>query len=84
MKAKIYTVNGKGLDEIHQFLAEHHKDGLSFANKASLYAYALEAESHIDDKNPAFIELKSWETLSGHTETFDLSRECIDVEEVDI
>lgn len=84
MKALNYTVNDNGLNQIHQFLAEHHKKGGDHFDKSMLLAWAADAEFQLAEGNPASIEIRSWDTVSGHTETFTISDEGLDAEEIDI
>ena len=84
MKARNYTVNANGLTQIHQFLAEHHKKGGDHFDRDMLRAWAADAEFQLSEGNPASIELSSWDSVSGHTETFTISEEGLDFEEVEI
>lgn len=84
MKYINYTVNENGLTQIHQFLAEHHKKGGDHLDRSMLIAWAADAEFQLGEGNLASIELKSWDSLSGHTETFTISAEGLDAEEVEI
>lgn len=84
MKALIYTVNDNGLNQIHQFLAEHHKKGGDHFDNDMLRAWAADAEFQLTEGNPASIELRSWDAVSGHTETFTISNEGMDAEEINI
>ncbi len=76
MKARIYTVNDNGLNQIHQFLAEHHKKGGDHFDRSMLLAWASDAEFQLGEGNPASIEIRSRDTVSGHTETFTISAEA--------
>lgn len=84
MKALNYIVNTNGLNQIHQFLAEHHKKGGEHFDKDMLRAWAADAEFQLAEGNPASIEIRSWDAVSGHTETFTISAEGLDSEEIDI
>lgn len=84
MKALNYTVNDNGLNQIHQFLAEHHKKGGDHFDKSMLLAWAADAEFQLAEGNPASIDIRSWDSVSGHTETFTISDEGLDAEEIDI
>lgn len=66
-------VNAIGVAEIHSFLAERHKKGGDHFTANMLRAWAGEAEFQLGEGNPPTIELKSWDTVSGHTETFTVS-----------
>ena len=49
-----------------------------------LRAWAADAEFQLAEGNSATIEIKSWDTLSGHTETFAVSDAGIDTEQIEI
>jgi hypothetical protein len=66
-------INELGLAEIHQFLALRHKLHVDHFDRAALSSWAAEAEFQLGEGNPACIEIKSLDTVSGHTETFDIS-----------
>ena len=79
------TVNESGLAEIAAFLRENHKDGERIANDRScLIAWAAEAERGLDNGNSAQIEIRSWDAVSGHTVTFEVSEAGLDAEEIEI
>lgn len=84
MKARIYTVNDNGLNQIHQFLAEHHKLGGDHFDRDMLRAWAADAEFSLAEGNDAGIEIRSFDSVSGHAETFIISNEGLDFEEVEI
>lgn len=67
------TVNEKGLAEIHHFLAEHHKKGRDHFTRAMLLAWAADAEAAAEGGNPPHIEIRSWDSVSGHAEVFVVS-----------
>jgi hypothetical protein len=66
-------INDAGLDEIHAFLAEHHKLGGEHFNRALLRAWAADAEFQLGEGNGPSIEIRSFDSVSGHTETFTVS-----------
>lgn len=70
-------VNEAGLKEIHAFLAERHKLGGDHFDRNMLLAWAEDAEYQLGMGNPATIELKSWDSISGHTECFTVSEDGI-------
>jgi len=72
------TINDAGIAEIHDFLTERHKLGGDHFTPEMLRAWASEAEFQLSEGNPATIELKSWETISGHTETYTVSDAGVD------
>lgn len=67
------TINVTGLGEIFEFLAKRHKLGGDHFTSSMLNAWADDAEAQMAEGNPASIELKSWESVSGHTELFTVS-----------
>ena len=84
MKIQQYTVNDKGLTEIHEYLAANHKLGGDHFDRDMLCAWAEQAEYQLSEGNSATIELKSSETISGHTECFTISDDGLDCEELDL
>jgi len=84
MKVKQYSVNEKGLAEIHQFLAEKHKLGGDRFGPSELRAWAQAAEFQLGEGNDASIEIRSFDSVSGHAETYTISPEGLDCEEVEI
>lgn len=78
------TVNQTGLNEIAEFLAAHHKLGRDHFSDDMLRAWAADAEFQISEGNDATIEIKSWDSISGHTETFRVSDAGIDSEIIEI
>ncbi len=83
MRYTNYSINAAGLAEIHAFLAAHHKKGGDYFDRDMLHAWAAEAEHQLYEGNPATIEIKSWDSTSGHTEDFTISDAGIDTEYVD-
>ena len=79
-----HTVNADGLAEIAAFLAAHHKKGGDHFTTDMLSAWAADAERQLGDGNTATIEIRSWDTVSGHTETYTISEAGIDTEVVEI
>lgn len=84
MKATIKTVNEIGLQEIHAFLAEKHKLGGDHFDRDMLRAWAQDAEFQLGEGNPASIEIRSFDSVSGHTEAYTISDSGIDCAEVEI
>jgi hypothetical protein len=66
-------VNDAGLAEIHSFLAEHHKLGGDHFTPDMLRAWANDAEFQLAEGNRASIEIRSLDSVSGHTENFTVS-----------
>lgn len=89
MQATIRTVNAAGIEEIRAFLLANHKraDLYTGATKTTmdmLRAWAADAEASLSDGNDASIEIKSWDSAHGHTQTFTVSDVGIDTETVEI
>jgi hypothetical protein len=72
MKTKTLTINENGLAQIRQFLKTHHKRGDIF-DLVMLGAWASDAEFQLIEGNGATIEIRQWDSISGHTETFTVS-----------
>lgn len=84
MKVKQYSVNEKGLAEIQAFLAKKHKLGGNHFDRSMLQAWAQDAEFQLGEGNPASIEIRSFDAVSGHTEGYTISDEGLDCEEIEI
>ena len=86
MKHAIQSINANGLEQIRQFLlanaknAERLQDANCPGTVEALQAWAREAEFQLGEGNPASIELKSYDSSYGWTQTFDISDEGIDTE----
>ena len=75
-----YTVNDTGLAEIQAFLADNHKLGGDHFTADMLSAWAADAERHLSEGNTPTIEIRSWDAVSGHTETYTISDAGLDAE----
>ena len=84
MRASIRTINAAGLAEIHAFLAGNHKLGGDHFTADMLSAWAADAEFQLAEGNSPTIEIKSWDSVSGHTELFTVSDAGLDTELVEI
>lgn len=84
MKIQQCTVNDHGLKEIHEFLSIHHRLGGDHFDRSMLQAWAEDAEFQLGEGNPPSIEIRSWDSVSGHTEEFTLSRNGLDCREIEI
>ena len=78
------TINAAGIEEIAGVLDRCHKKGRDHFTPDMLRAWAADAEFQLAEGNSATIEIKSWDTLSGHTETFTVSDAGIDTEQIEI
>jgi hypothetical protein len=70
-------VNEQGMKEIREFLVANHKDGGEVTDE-SVLAYAAEAEEHMAAGNPPTIEIKSYESVRGHTQELAISPEGVE------
>lgn len=77
------TVNAIGIAEIAAFLAEHHKLGGDHFTPNMLRAWAADAEFQLGEGNSPTIEIKSYDSVSGRTETFTVSDAGVDSETFD-
>lgn len=78
-----YTINNNGIDQIANFLRETHKNGTVIAESVEMLgAWASDAEFQLGEGNPALIEVRSFDAVSGHTTTFTISDSGIDAVEV--
>lgn len=84
MKVKQYRVNATGLEEIKKFLADNHKLGGEHFDDSMLRAWARDAEFQLGEGNSASIEIRSCDTVSGHTENYTISDAGLDCEEIEI
>lgn len=88
MKYTTHTVNASGLEEIRAFLLANHKkpalyEGSDSVTMGMLRAWAQEAEFSLGEGNDAGIEIKSWDSIHGRTQTFTVSAAGLDAEEHD-
>jgi len=78
-----YTINNNGIAQIANFLRETHKNGAVIAESPDMLgAWATDAEFQLGEGNPAMIEVRSFDAVSGQTTTFTISDEGIDATEV--
>lgn len=78
-------VNQNGINQIAQFLLENHKLGKRISQDAAmLRAWAADAEFGLREGNDACIEVRSWDSVLGRTQTFTVSGEGLDSTEVEI
>lgn len=81
---KVRTVNPVGIREIGEFLGVRFKKAVNSGKGAGdfdssmLAAWAADAEFQLDEGNPPVIEIKHWDSISGATETFEVSPEGVD------
>ena len=84
MKFTTYIVNAQGKKEIREFLAENHKLGGDHFTDDMINAWAADAEFQLGEGNPAIIEIRAFNSISGHTVTFTISDAGLDYEEIEI
>lgn len=66
-------INEIGIKEIHDFLASRHKLGGDHFDVNMLNAWAAEAENNAAEGNGATVEILSFDSVSGHAETYEVS-----------
>lgn len=77
------TINLIGKLEILEFLVQNHKLGKKLDDE-NINAWARDAENQLSMGNPPSIEIRSWESVNGYTQTFTVSEAGVDFEEFDI
>jgi hypothetical protein len=70
------TVNETGLMAIQVWLSERMING-DLLGPDNIGALATEAEFQMGEGNPPCIELRAWESVSGHTEEFTIPADGI-------
>lgn len=84
-KAIVKSVNANGIAQIAAWLLENHKLGERISqDPAMLRAWAADAEFSLSEGNDAGIEIKSWDSVHGRTQTFTISTEGLDSTEIEI
>ena len=76
-----YTINQAGIAEIKGFLSAAHKP--KYFDESMLSAWASAAEFQLGEGNGASIEISSFFSKSGRTETFTVSAAGIDAHAID-
>jgi len=84
MKATIHHVNEQGLKEIAQFLADNYKKGGAHFTPDMLAAWVQDAEFQLGEGNPASIEIRSFDSVSGRAEEYTISPAGLDAEIVEV
>lgn len=77
----VRTINQTGIREIYEFLTDNHKQ--EEFTESMLNAWAADAEFQMDEGNPPTIEIKAWDSVSGHTVEFTVSDAGVDVEVIE-
>jgi hypothetical protein len=84
MKVKQYKVNDTGMQEIRQFLADHHQRGDDNFSNDEIFAWAADAEFQLGEGNSACIEIRASNSRSGHTEIYTISDAGLDCKEIEL
>lgn len=84
MQATIKTVNATGLKEIAEFLGNKHKLGGDHFTDDIIRAWAQDAEFQLGEGNQASIEIRAFDSISGHTENYTITDAGLDSEIVEI
>lgn len=71
------TINSAGLAAIREFLSAHHKRGRTMT-AAMMSAWATEAEQSMLDGNPAMIEIRAVDAITGQPVTFTVPPTGVD------
>lgn len=71
------TINARGRWLIREFLAANHKRGAIMTSEM-IGAWANEAEESLEAGNPAMIEVRAMDSISGHPVTFTVPDEGVD------
>lgn len=80
----VKIINVEGIRQIAGFLFDNHKKGMMIAETPSmLQAWANDAEFSLENGNGAMIELLSWDSVHGRTETFTVGPAGISESAVD-
>jgi len=79
---KQYTVNANGLAQIRAHLAERTKKGGEHFTDSMIHAWAEKVEQSLSDNGHADFEIRSWDTISGHTELCSITDDGIDARDM--
>jgi len=80
---KVAHVNAVGMEQVSAALSKLHKLDISHFNFAMLHAWAAEAEQSFENDGVASFEIKSRDSVSGHTELVTISADGLDIEEIE-
>lgn len=81
---QVAHINTNGITKIAAALGQFHKLGQDHFTAAMLHAWAAEAEQSFDNGNGMAFEIKSWDSITGHTEIVTIDSEGYDIEAVDL
>ena len=71
-------INDKGLQQIAEFLASTHRKGSKIVNDDDmLLAWVADAEYSLINHDIARLEVKCWDSVTGHTEVFTVADEGV-------
>lgn len=88
-KLVIKTVNDKGIEQIRQWLGQHHKravtsgKGANYFSDSQLYSWATHVEYRMDAGDQPTLGLAHYQSLAGKNEEFTLTDDGINTLEVD-
>lgn len=76
-----YTeINAIGISQIANFIRENHRNGAAIAaDKTCVAAWARDAEFQLGEGNPASIEIRARDSVTGATQEFTVSNVGLDV-----
>lgn len=79
---KTYTVNENGLKQIHDHLIARHKlGGDDHFTRDMLLAWAEDVERNMNDDGRGELEIRAWDSVSGHTELCRITEDGFDAAE---
>jgi hypothetical protein len=78
------SVNANGLKQIRHFLADNHKKGGEHFDDEMIRAWAADADFQLGEGNPASIEIRAFDSVSGHAEEFTVNADGLDCEEIEV
>jgi hypothetical protein len=84
MKTTIKSVNAKGVAQIAAFLLKNHVLGERMQAPDLLRAWVGDAEFSLSEGNAPEIEIPSFRSIHGKTQTFTISDDGIDSRDVEI
>lgn len=71
------VVNAIGLEEIRAFLASNHRYGQEITQDM-IHAWAADAEFQLSEGNPATIEIRAQDSVTGSTQEYTISKAGLD------
>lgn len=80
---QVATINANGLNQIAAALAKHHKLGGEHFTPAMIQAWASEAEENHGSGNGCYVEIRSFDSVTGAPVEVTITAEGYDLEEVE-